>query len=41
LSKGLLTASAKSMMSQRSQSQLSRSLIGAGRKWPDKSSSGG
>jgi hypothetical protein len=36
-SKGVQTASAKSMMRQRSQNQLSRAVTGAGRNWPDKS----
>jgi len=36
-SKGLQTASAKSMMRQRSQNQLSRAVTGAGRDWTDKS----
>src|SRR5947209_5596966 len=38
-SKGLQTASAKSMMRQRSQNQPSQAVTRAGRKWPDKSPS--
>src|SRR5258707_14439599 len=36
-SNGLQTASAKSMMRQRSQNHTSQAVTRAGRKWPDKS----
>jgi hypothetical protein len=38
-SKGLQTASARSMIRQRRQNQLSQAVTGAGREWPDKSRS--